>query len=57
MANALKPDVPSPERPLALSRHLLRPISSHVANVHLSVLVLDLLVGKLFPELVVGVEE
>lgn len=57
MANALKPEVPPTERPLALSRHLLRPISSHVANVHLFVLVLDLVIGKLFPELVVGVEE
>ena len=36
---------------LALARHLLRPLSSHVANVHLLVLVVDLVVGKLFPEL------
>ncbi|KAL8286157.1 hypothetical protein RQP46_004645 [Phenoliferia psychrophenolica] len=42
-----------PDRPLALSQHLLRPISSHVANVHLFVLVLDLVLGRVFPELVV----
>ncbi|GAA5975400.1 hypothetical protein JCM5350_006469 [Sporobolomyces pararoseus] len=39
-----------------LAQHLLRPLSSHVANVHLFVLVVDLFVGRLFPELVVGEE-
>ncbi|GAA5993064.1 hypothetical protein JCM10908_003087 [Rhodotorula pacifica] len=39
---------------LALARHLLRPLASHTANVHLFVLVLDLVVGRLAPELVSG---
>ncbi|GAA5912696.1 PXA domain-containing protein [Sporobolomyces salmoneus] len=42
---------------LLLARRLIRPFSSHVANVHLFVLVLDLLIGKLFPELIVTPEE
>lgn len=45
------------DRPLALSRHLIRPLSSHVANVHLFILIIDLVVGKLFPELLVAPEE
>ncbi|GAA6061098.1 hypothetical protein JCM10212_006299 [Sporobolomyces blumeae] len=35
-----------------LSNHLLRPFSSHTANVHLFVTVIDLVVGKVFPELI-----
>ncbi|KAK4703046.1 hypothetical protein P7C70_g3174, partial [Phenoliferia sp. Uapishka_3] len=51
LVNALiPPEVP--DRPLALSRHLLAPLSSHTANVHLFVLVLDLVLGRIFPELV-----
>ncbi|ORY75935.1 PXA domain-domain-containing protein [Leucosporidium creatinivorum] len=46
-----------PDRPLVLARHLLRPLSSHVANVHLFILLIDLIVGKFFPELVVAPEE
>ncbi|GAA5926136.1 Nvj3p [Sporobolomyces koalae] len=42
---------------LRFAAHLLRPFSSHVANVHLFVHVLDLLVGRLFPELVDNPEE
>ncbi|GAA5953854.1 hypothetical protein JCM21900_005492 [Sporobolomyces salmonicolor] len=42
---------------LVLAQHVLRPFSSHVANVHLFVLVVDLVVGKVFPELVVAPEE
>ena len=34
------------DRPLAMSRHLLRPISSQVANVHLFMLIVDVVVGK-----------
>ena len=45
------------DRALALARHLLRALGSHVANVHLLVLVVDLVVGKLFPEMVVGRED
>jgi hypothetical protein len=40
------------DRPLALAKHLLNPLSSHVANVHLFVLILDLVLGRVFPELV-----
>ncbi|GAA5897327.1 hypothetical protein JCM5296_000999 [Sporobolomyces johnsonii] len=40
-----------------LAQHVLRPFSSHVANVHFFVLVVDLVVGKVFPELVVAPEE
>ncbi|TNY22947.1 PXA domain-containing protein [Rhodotorula diobovata] len=48
---SLATDEPNPR--LALARHVLRPLSSHVANVHLFVLLIDLVVGRLFPELVV----
>ncbi|KDE09459.1 hypothetical protein MVLG_00361 [Microbotryum lychnidis-dioicae p1A1 Lamole] len=44
-------------RARALARHLMRSLDSHVANVHLFVLVLDLIVGRVFPELVVPTEE
>ncbi|TKA53678.1 hypothetical protein B0A53_03720 [Rhodotorula sp. CCFEE 5036] len=37
-----------------LARHLLRPLVSHTANVHLFVLVLDLVVGHVAPEMVTG---
>ncbi|GAA6046889.1 hypothetical protein JCM3770_003413 [Rhodotorula araucariae] len=46
-----------PDARLALARHLLRPLASHTANVHLVVLVVDLVVGRVFPELVVGPDE
>ncbi|KAM0755901.1 hypothetical protein T439DRAFT_295899 [Meredithblackwellia eburnea MCA 4105] len=42
-----------PDRSLALARHILDPLSSHVANVHLFILILDLVLGKVFPELVI----
>lgn len=45
------------ERAGALARELLRGLGSHVANVHLFVLVVDLVVGKLFPEMVVGMDD
>lgn len=45
------------DRSLALAGYLLRGFGSHVANVHLFVLLVDLLVGKLFPEMVVGTED
>ncbi|SCZ89164.1 BZ3500_MvSof-1268-A1-R1_Chr1-1g01000 [Microbotryum saponariae] len=44
-------------RARALARHLMRSLDSHVANVHLFVLVLDLIVGRVFPELVVPTED
>ncbi|KAI5476115.1 hypothetical protein MNV49_000385 [Pseudohyphozyma bogoriensis] len=50
----LPPSIPN--RQLALSQHILKPLSSHVANVHLFLLLVDLFVGKLFPELLVGVD-
>ncbi|KAK4057098.1 hypothetical protein OIO90_001998 [Microbotryomycetes sp. JL221] len=40
-----------------LAQHLLRPLSSHTANVHLMMLVIDLVVQKLFPELTELVDE
>ncbi|KWU45967.1 hypothetical protein RHOSPDRAFT_32446 [Rhodotorula sp. JG-1b] len=54
---------PSPSSPsssdeqrarIDLARHLLRPLASHTANVHLFVLILDLVVGHLAPEMVTG---
>jgi len=45
------------DRPVALARHLLRGLDSQVANVHLLVLLVDLVVGKLFPEMVVGLDD
>lgn len=58
MVKALVPaTIPDTERQIALSQHLLRPFSSHVANVHLFVLALDLITGKVFPELVIPPEE
>ncbi|BGP42127.1 hypothetical protein JCM10449v2_006129 [Rhodotorula kratochvilovae] len=55
----LDPSLPSdePDPRLALARHLLRPLTSHVANVHLFVLLVDLVVGRVFPELVVMPED
>ncbi|GAA5846931.1 hypothetical protein JCM9279_006956 [Rhodotorula babjevae] len=52
---SLYPTLPAdePDPRLALARHLLRPLSSHVANVHLILLLIDLVVGHVFPELVV----
>ncbi|GAA5942830.1 hypothetical protein JCM3775_001515 [Rhodotorula graminis] len=47
------PPADEPDPRLALSRHLVRPLSSHVANVHLFLLFIDLVVGHVFPELVV----
>jgi len=58
-ADALPPwlyPIPPPDEPdprLALARHLLRPLSSHTANVHLFLLIIDLVIGHVFPELVV----
>lgn len=46
-----------PDRSIALSQHLLRPISSHIANVHLFIVLIDLVVGKVFPELLVRPED
>ncbi|SCV71550.1 BQ2448_3138 [Microbotryum intermedium] len=50
-------DVDELSRARALARHLMRPLDSHLANVHLFVLVLDLLVGRVFPEMVVPTED
>ncbi|GAA6012218.1 hypothetical protein JCM10207_002765 [Rhodosporidiobolus poonsookiae] len=58
-ASLLDLDVPpsagDPRLPLAC--HLLRPFASHVANVHLLVLIVDLVVGKLFPELLTSPDD
>jgi hypothetical protein len=45
-------NTPAEDKPIAIARHLLRPFSSHIANVHLFVLIIDLVIGKIFPELV-----
>ncbi|GAA6006284.1 PXA domain-containing protein [Rhodotorula paludigena] len=57
----LFPSLPTSSEPsdslaprLRLARHLLRPLASHTANVHLFVSLIDLVVGKVFPELVVA---
>ncbi|BGP18470.1 hypothetical protein JCM10213_001215 [Rhodosporidiobolus nylandii] len=42
---------------LSLAQHLLRPLSSHIANVHLFLLIVDLVVGKVFPELLTKAED
>lgn len=48
----LLPGTKADARPSAAAEHLLRPFQSHVVNVHLVVVLLDLVVGHLFPELV-----
>ncbi|GAA5859470.1 hypothetical protein JCM8547_006839 [Rhodosporidiobolus lusitaniae] len=51
------PSSSSDDPRLPLARHLLRPISSHVASVHLFLLVVDLVVSKVFPELLTPSED
>ncbi|GAA5965074.1 hypothetical protein JCM3765_004848 [Sporobolomyces pararoseus] len=53
---SMRPPTPDETPSFLLAQHLLRPFSSHVGNVHLFVLVVDLLVGRLFPELIVPEE-
>ncbi|GJN92597.1 hypothetical protein Rhopal_005632-T1 [Rhodotorula paludigena] len=57
----LFPSLPTPSEPpdslaprLRLAQHLLRPLASHTANVHFFVSLIDLVVGKVFPELLVA---
>ncbi|BGO93573.1 hypothetical protein NBRC10512_000693 [Rhodotorula toruloides] len=67
LARALSPFLPSllfprlpPEPPdprIHLARHLLRPLACHTANVHLFLSIVDLVVGKVFPELIVAPED
>ncbi|BGP34025.1 hypothetical protein JCM10296v2_005840 [Rhodotorula toruloides] len=67
LARALPPSLPSllfprlpPEPPdprIHLAYHLLRPLASHTANVHLFLSIVDLVVGKVFPELIVAPED
>ncbi|GAA6031623.1 hypothetical protein JCM8097_006554 [Rhodosporidiobolus ruineniae] len=57
IAANLPPPEPGADPRLPLARHLLRPLSSHVANVHLFLLVVDLVVGKVFPELLTPHED
>ncbi|GAA5823038.1 hypothetical protein JCM11251_007462 [Rhodosporidiobolus azoricus] len=54
---AIDPPIPDEDPHLTLSRYLLRPLSSHVANVHLLVLIVDLMVSKVFPELLAQAED
>ena len=37
-----------------VTQYLLEPFSTRTANVHLFLVAFDLLIGKLFPELVLG---
>ncbi|BGP26396.1 phox-associated domain protein [Rhodotorula toruloides] len=46
-----------PDPRIHLARHLLRPLVSHTANVHLFLSIVDLVVGKVFPELIVAPED
>ncbi|KAK4052368.1 hypothetical protein OIV83_002170 [Microbotryomycetes sp. JL201] len=43
---------PDEDGKLALARHLLRSVSSHPCNIHLVLQLVDLVVARLFPELV-----
>lgn len=57
LIRTLVPDGEEEEQRLALAKHLTRTLGSHVANVHLFVLLVDLVIGKLFPEMVVGADD
>lgn len=56
-STSIPPSTPGETPSRLTAQHILRPFSSHVANVHLFVLVLDLVAGTLFPELIVKPEE